>query len=258
MSLILEALRKSEAERRRGQAPDLYGATPLAPSPRREGFGQWPIVAGGLLVLLALALLFWPRAPQLEQPAQTMTADTAHAAASDTADIAAPLGAGPPMADIPSPLALPSPIPATARDAKSMPVDTTAATPVPGLPARPPPAAQAALQQPALQQAALQQPAPPPARPAVQPPPNTDREAAIPPADALPSLATLSAGERAALPPLKLSVHVWNSDPAQRFAIVDGQRIVEGAALGNAVVAEIRRDGIVLDVNGQRVLLPRP
>ena len=80
----------------------------------------------------------------------------------------------------------------------------------------------------------------------------------LPPAEMLPSLATLSAGERAALPPLKLSVHVWNSDPSQRFAIVDGQRIIEGAALGNAVVAEIRRDGIVLDVNGRRVLLPRP
>lgn len=255
MSLILEALRKSEAERRRGQAPDLYGAAPLAPSPRREGFGQWPIVAGGLLVLLALALLFWPRAPQLEQP---RSADSAHGAATaDTDDIAAPLAAGQVSDPVRAPLASPPPSDATPRDTLARPVGTSAATGMPGLATRPAPAPAP----PALQQAApsaAQQTAQPPPPPPAQPPPNTDRGAVIPPAEALPSLATLSVAERAALPPLKLSVHVWNSDPTQRFAIVDGQRIVEGAALGSAVVAEIRRDGIVLDVNGQRVLLPRP
>jgi general secretion pathway protein B len=74
----------------------------------------------------------------------------------------------------------------------------------------------------------------------------------------LPPLAVLSASERAALPPMKLSMHVWNSDAGKRFAIVDGQRITEGSLLGSSVVEEIRRDGVVLNINGRRVLLSRP
>ena len=57
---------------------------------------------------------------------------------------------------------------------------------------------------------------------------------------------------------MKLSMHVYNPDPALRFAIIDGQRVGEGAQLGSAIVLEIRRDGVLLDVSGRRVLLPRP
>jgi general secretion pathway protein B len=75
----------------------------------------------------------------------------------------------------------------------------------------------------------------------------------------LPSLAQLPADERARLPPLKLSMHVYGDDPAQRFVILDGQRLGEGASPAAGVVLEqIRRDGLVLSVNGQRLLLARP
>ena len=61
MSLILEALRKSEAERRRGEAPDLFqpdvvARTTASPSPR-----PW-LWAAPVLLLLPL-LYWWPRAP---------------------------------------------------------------------------------------------------------------------------------------------------------------------------------------------------
>lgn len=75
----------------------------------------------------------------------------------------------------------------------------------------------------------------------------------------LPRLADLPAAERNALPALKLSMHVYADDPAQRFVILDGRRQAEGAALADGVVlAEIRRDGLVLDAHGRRLLLPRP
>ena len=45
MSLILDALRKSEAERRRGQSPDLFAATPGAPAPGRERPRVWPLLS---------------------------------------------------------------------------------------------------------------------------------------------------------------------------------------------------------------------
>jgi general secretion pathway protein B len=80
-----------------------------------------------------------------------------------------------------------------------------------------------------------------------------------PPAEpALPPLAVLDPSLRSALPPMKLSMHVYNVDPARRFAILDGQRVTQGSQIGAAIVLEIRRDGVVLDVAGKRVLLPRP
>ncbi|WP_146907237.1 general secretion pathway protein GspB [Arenimonas daejeonensis] len=77
--------------------------------------------------------------------------------------------------------------------------------------------------------------------------------------DPLPRLAELPASDRAQLPPLKLSMHVYAEDPAQRFVILDGKRLHEGASPAAGLVLEqIRRDGLVLSVNGQRVLLARP
>ena len=69
-------------------------------------------------------------------------------------------------------------------------------------------------------------------------------------------LADLTANERGQLPPLKMSMHMWGQNPAQRFAIIDGSRVGEGDRVGNAVVDEIDADGVVLSWNGLRVKLP--
>jgi general secretion pathway protein B len=88
--------------------------------------------------------------------------------------------------------------------------------------------------------------------------PDPAPSSAPPASEALPGLASLSTAERAALPPLKVSMHVWAADPARRFAIVDGQRVGEGALLAGGTVAEIRPDGVVLEIQGRRLLLARP
>jgi general secretion pathway protein B len=69
-------------------------------------------------------------------------------------------------------------------------------------------------------------------------------------------LSDLSAEERKSLPPLKLSMHMWNPDPAKRFVILDGNRIGEGDRIGDAVVAAITTDGVELDWNGRRLQVP--
>jgi general secretion pathway protein B len=69
-------------------------------------------------------------------------------------------------------------------------------------------------------------------------------------------LAELAPASRRELPPLKLTMHMWNEAAAQRFVIVDGRRLVEGDRLGAVQVAEIRRDGVLLDWNGRPLLLP--
>lgn len=53
-------------------------------------------------------------------------------------------------------------------------------------------------------------------------------------------------------------MHMWSPDPAQRFAILDGQRVAEGDRLGSAVVERIEPDGIILAAEGRRVRLPLP
>ncbi|HEY9143094.1 MAG TPA: general secretion pathway protein GspB, partial [Arenimonas sp.] len=79
------------------------------------------------------------------------------------------------------------------------------------------------------------------------------------PTPTLPRLADLPAAERNALPPLKITMHVFADDPAQRFVILDGRRHAEGATpVDGVVIREIRRDGLVLSLRGRDVLLPRP
>ena len=83
----------------------------------------------------------------------------------------------------------------------------------------------------------------PPAEPAVITPPP-------PPAGSLVSLADLDPATRKLLPPLKLSMHLWNETPAMRFVILDGQRLREGDLLGELIVERISRDGAVLAWRG--------
>ena len=66
----------------------------------------------------------------------------------------------------------------------------------------------------------------------------------------------LGPDERKSLPPLKLSMHMWNDVPAQRFVIIDGARLVAGDHLGPLVVADILPDGVLLDWNGRALKLP--
>lgn len=221
MSLILDALRKSEAERKRGQAPGLFSPMPLPPSRRRRA-PVWPMVAGaiGLILLAAITIRYWPGDATREESS------------------AAPAVEPPPM---PAPVAAPStkasaPAPAPAQVAPAVPPPSTSA-PLAAQPS-PAPVVAAPLPVPTL-------PAPAPATPE-------------PANDPLPGLALLPPDQRANLPPLKLSMHVWSEQPARRIAIIDGQRVSEGSSLSGAIVAEIRRDGVALDINGQRYLLPRP
>jgi general secretion pathway protein B len=75
----------------------------------------------------------------------------------------------------------------------------------------------------------------------------------------LPTLAELMPAVRGALPVLKLTMHVYSADPAGRFVLIDGKRLVQGDGIGASLtLSEIRRDGAVLDYAGKRFLVPRP
>jgi general secretion pathway protein B len=61
------------------------------------------------------------------------------------------------------------------------------------------------------------------------------------------------------LPTLAVSMHVYAAVPEQRFVVIDGERKSEGEVVREGLtLREIRSDGIVLDLRGQRFFYPRP
>ena len=216
MSLILEALRKSEAERRRGMVPNVYAELPPSPRARPTGIPMWAwllLACAVLLVALWLVRGTTPRTPVAEP-------------------VAASTAPKPKPATLP-PVSRLSPVPAPAPAVVSKPVA--------------PPQAVAATAPP---QAAVIEPAP------RATPPLAAVAVAAPADTGTLQLSDLSVAERQALPALKLSMHMWNDDPAQRFVILDGNRLHEGDRIGDAVVTAITTDGVVLDWNGRRLKLP--
>jgi len=255
MSLILEALRKSEAERRRGQVPGLHAEMPPAARPARPRPAHWPWLASiAVITIVAATWLLrdkWVPTPPADEPAPASTepaaatevdrvvADTARA---DVASVAAsaPATTAPPPA---------SPDPVTVSRQSPEPASTTTPDLDPALGREPVPAT-----------AESSDPLPPP-----RPTTPVTTPAITPAADATTTavddsepmrLSDLAAAERRALPPLQVSMHMWAPTSARRFAIVDGARVNEGDRLGDAVVDEITRDGVVLAWRGRRVHIP--
>lgn len=255
MSMILEALRKSEAERQRGRAPGLFvEQRPARPDNRRVPAWAWGLGALLVAVVLAWSWREWQRPTVVIVTGAAPTADrVAEAQPTQFAPRTEP-APGEPGALAPvtlAPAAAPAPASVAPAPAAAPPPAAVAPT---GPPAAPPAASSTpsptAMMPPRSEAIGAPEPEPAPA-PAPAPPAE--------PMAALPGLNALSATDRAALPPLKLSMHVYADTPAQRFVILDGQRLGEGASPANGVVLEeIRRDGLVLSVNGQRLLLARP
>ena len=246
MSLILEALRKSEAERRRAQAPDLFAPAQVAVAPVRRLPPAWMLVGGVLLVLVAALLLargFWPTSEDRE-PAVAFDSADATSMSRPVAANPGPANAG--TTERATPRLLPAPATPPAAE-----VDATAPAPTPQADDAdvPKPVAgddgvetiPAPVRQPASTLPAAEEPEPAPIG-------NDD----APPM----RLSELAADARRQLPPLKLTMHMWNEAADRRFVILDGRRLAEGDRIGAAQVAEIRRDGVILDWNGQRLELP--
>jgi general secretion pathway protein B len=223
MSFILEALRKSEAARRRSEAPDLFSAMHDAPAPARER-RQAPVWIVGIVGVLSLGVATWLVLQRDPAP----TAPTPQAAIVDApvdAPVAAPVVAAPqPAQPIASP---PPPAQPVAAPSPPSPSSATVAT----TPAAPP--------------AAAVLPEPPPApRPPAPRPASDGRPMA---------LSELDAGSRKQLPALRMSMHMWNEDAGRRFVILDGQRVGEGDLIGEAQVESITRDGVILNWQGARL-----
>jgi general secretion pathway protein B len=86
-------------------------------------------------------------------------------------------------------------------------------------------------------------------------------QSAEPPAESqevLPSISEINLTGAQALPDLHLDVHVYATNPADRFVYINMRKYHEGAALPEGPrIERIRRDGVVLNYQGLRFILPR-
>ena len=221
MSFILDALKKSEIERQRQSVPGLMD-TRVAE--RRKRLPVWAIALGALLAinLLVLTLALTRKSAPAPSPAPASHAD-------------AP----------PPPPPHFSPLDAAPVYAPEIPVAASAGP--------------AAIQAPATRGA--------PAggagiaaahRVHRSDPLLTDPDAGAQIDEVLPSINEISLTGSQALPELHLDVHVYATKPSERFVYINMRKYHEGATLQEGPAIErIRRDGVVLNYQGLRFVLPR-
>ena len=240
MSFILDALKKSETDRQRQASPALFEVKVAAP---RRKFPLWAaglaVLLGINMVVLAWVLLRRPEpagalAPPVTTPVQPMAANTAQ----------------PGMVTVPATVTLPTTVNIPINSAPSVNMNSAPAEPGVVGPSQAPPLAE----EPVLQGH----------EPVVPPDYNQD--------DYRPAITAQQAGEIAArrrngelpsrdeviaqgnaLPDLRLDLHVYAANPAERFVFINMRKLREGESLPEGVrVDEITPNGVELSYRGKR------
>jgi general secretion pathway protein B len=265
MSFILDALRKSEHARQRQTGPGLAEA-PIAPT--KPGTNVWATAAIALLVvnLLAVGILLLRRAQKDDDAVSTVptapapVASTAPGPANPTL-VAPPPTVGTPVTQGAAPVRTPMDEPAgpggrnpladevgDASDANEASSRSAAAA----VPAGPRAVVKNSVQRggsvvyaPVPEASDLPY-SPPPEQPAVQQ--AAPQPAAMPDADEVSSRGGMAA--------LHLDLHVYVTQPQQRFIFVNSRKYKEGDTLAEGpIVEQITPDGAVLNFRGSRFKL---
>ena len=261
MSLILEALKKSEAERRLGRAPDLLTPAAMPVPERRPWLWLWGVVFG-LAAALIVVLVLWARsaldAPTARPPAPASA--SAPAAPPPDTTISAPPPAPAPVSRTPANAIANAPLPQdpdfASTERESVPVPAHA---IPLPPPTPPAPRQNTPSPPAQAQPVVTRPLSASLPAAASVPVTVPAPEPAPTLEPLQHLATLPASLREGLPPLRLSMHVYDPDPAARFVLIDGKRYRQGDAIAPGILIDaIRPDGVAIAHGQQRFLLSRP
>jgi general secretion pathway protein B len=224
MSFILDALKKSEIERQRQSMPGLMDAPT---SMRRGRLPLWAIILGCLLAINMVVLIV------------VLMRNGAPSAASNPGHDTPAADAKPPAAEEHfSPL---SAAPVYAPEIPVPPAENSSSS-----------EAAAAL---AGQRSTAQRSAP---HTLHRPDPLLTDEEAAENDEVLPSISEINLTGAQALPEMHLDVHVYATKPSDRFVFINMRKYKEGNTLQEGPVLErIRRDGVVLNYQGVRFILPR-
>jgi general secretion pathway protein B len=245
MSFILDALKKSEHERQRQSMPGMIEIP--APS-RRRGIPAWVwVVAGLLLVNVGVLLVLLLRSGAAGTP--LTVAIPATPVATNEPRVSAPAAR-----ELPARSVAPEPAPAATPpgnlEQSAHPSDHF--SPLDNQPVYAP---EIPVQDNSV--ASTTDRAAPPAHAARRSDPVLNDES---PDDQemLPSISELNLTGKQTLPDINIDVHVYASRPADRFVYINMRKYREGAVLQEGPILErIRRDGVVLNYNGLRFLVPR-
>lgn len=238
MSYILEALKKSQAERQLGELPSIHAPQVQLHDGAASGAARrapvW-LALGGVTLALAAALLLW-------QPWQA--------------------GAAPPVpvpAAAPAVLvqAVPAPMPAVVPPAVPPPVPAPAPAPVTQV-APVPPAATAAPVHHARPVAEPQQEPKPPVQAA--PPPVAAPVPAVPaPAteESVPGMRDLPEPIQRQIPPIAIGGYIYSKNPADRLLLIDKVLRHEGEELAPGLVLEkLQPKAAIFSFKGYRYRVP--
>jgi general secretion pathway protein B len=227
MSFILDALRKSEHERQRSAVP---GVAQVPFAVQRRETPRWALMVIGVLgaAVLGLVGVAWWQTTRDPEPASS-------------ARTTQPL-------DLPPAEATQPPVQAAPRVTRVEPAE-----PQPRTAERSPPAfADSAAPAPANATAGGSTTAPRSSAAfgtASAPAPADAKDAPLPSAAAL-------AAQGIAVPQLRLTLHGYNDNPADRFVFINGARYREGDTLREGPrVVSIERSGVVLSQQGRRFRL---
>ncbi len=219
MSYILDALKKSEAERARLR-PEQSFSLREAPA-RRARRLPWMITLALLAILALIAFRFWP-----EKASSGLLTGS-----SENPAVMLPQAARQPAE----------------KRVASAPAARPAINSSPASPEKPETPAFAGMQ--ARPDHADRQPAAPAAGPMPQPETGHGHPASAP----LPRRSELAPGIQARLPAITIQAHVHDADASARMIIVDGRIYHEGETLpGGLVLESITPDGIIAGFEGSR------
>ncbi|MEM1440345.1 MAG: general secretion pathway protein GspB [Pseudomonadota bacterium] len=244
MSLILDALRKSDVERSRQQAPQVAGAAAAAEEPEEPG-RRWLVPVLALLGVNAVLLAWVLLRPQSPAPVESVAARVP----------------AEPLAQVQAAPANPPPIqqsrvaaaPPQKAEVRSLVEETSALNRFRSATQQPEARASDMLQTPAATT-----PAPSTAAPAPEPVRTEVAEAVEAAALDLPDASELVDGGIMSREALTLELHYYADAADRRLAFIGGQRVSDGDVLSGGVgVVEIVRNGVVLEHRGRRYFLRR-
>lgn len=227
MSYILDALRKSETERRQGRVPDLGQQVQLIHRPKKKRASPVIWVAVALLLNAGvLAFVFWPGFLPPDQPAEQVEASPA------------------PEPELELEPGLESPE-ATAAVKESEPDKPIAeAENLPESSVSPPDAETVAVPVPRERATIIV--------------PSSDSSQTFPPLPAteqagrVPHLVELPLSFQKSVPDLTFNSHIYSSSPASRRVMINNAYLRIGDAFAGLRVEDITEEGVVLSLNGQR------